>query len=74
MVRPLQYTPGTNVIVSRDLKVVAEGVETVEMWNLMSSLGVDEAQGFLMARPMEPTAFSKLLKEGLPELQKAIAA
>lgn len=56
------------------LKVVAEGVETVEMWNLLASLGVDEAQGFLMAKPVGPAAFAILLNEGLPELHKAIAA
>ena len=34
------------------MKVVAEGVETWEHWDLAASLGCDEAQGFLTARPM----------------------
>lgn len=37
------------------LKIVAEGVETVEMWNFLQDLGIDEAQGYLMAKPMAPT-------------------
>jgi EAL domain-containing protein (putative c-di-GMP-specific phosphodiesterase class I) len=32
--------------------VVAEGVETPAIWNEMRALGVDEAQGFLVARPL----------------------
>jgi EAL domain-containing protein (putative c-di-GMP-specific phosphodiesterase class I)/ActR/RegA family two-component response regulator len=48
------------------LKVVAEGVETEAMWSLLASLGVDEAQGFLMARPMPPGEFARLLALGLP--------
>jgi EAL domain-containing protein (putative c-di-GMP-specific phosphodiesterase class I) len=34
------------------LTVVAEGVETVEIWDAMRALGADEAQGFLVARPL----------------------
>jgi EAL domain-containing protein (putative c-di-GMP-specific phosphodiesterase class I)/AmiR/NasT family two-component response regulator len=33
---------------------VAEGVETEEDWHLLSSLGCDMAQGYLLARPMAP--------------------
>lgn len=55
------------------LKVVAEGVETIEMWNYLAGLGVDEAQGYLMARPMPPAAFNELLARGLPDVQQAIA-
>lgn len=43
------------------LKVVAEGVETQEMWDFMTWLKVDEAQGFLLHRPMQPTDFRALL-------------
>jgi EAL domain-containing protein (putative c-di-GMP-specific phosphodiesterase class I) len=50
------------------LKIVAEGVETPEMWNFLVDLGVDEAQGFLMARPMPAAEFGKLLARGLPPL------
>jgi len=33
------------------LKIVAEGVETIEMWDFLAGLGVDQAQGYLMAKP-----------------------
>jgi EAL domain-containing protein (putative c-di-GMP-specific phosphodiesterase class I) len=35
-----------------DLKVVAEGVETVEEWQLLASLGCDYAQGYLISPPV----------------------
>jgi EAL domain-containing protein (putative c-di-GMP-specific phosphodiesterase class I) len=34
------------------LRVTAEGVETPEAWDLLRSLGVDAAQGFLISRPV----------------------
>ncbi|HKY89452.1 MAG TPA: EAL domain-containing response regulator [Nevskiaceae bacterium] len=34
------------------MKVVAEGVERREDWRILESLGCDQAQGFLAARPM----------------------
>lgn len=34
------------------LQVVAEGVETEEMWSLLSSLGCDLAQGYYLSRPI----------------------
>jgi EAL domain-containing protein (putative c-di-GMP-specific phosphodiesterase class I) len=56
------------------LKIVAEGVETTEMWDFLAGLGVDEAQGYLMARPLPPAEFAKLLATGLPHLRKALSA
>ena len=38
------------------MKVVAEGVERQEDWDLISELGCDEGQGYFMARPMKPDA------------------
>ena len=38
------------------LTVVAEGVETGEIWAAMHDLGADEAQGFLAARPLPVAA------------------
>jgi EAL domain-containing protein (putative c-di-GMP-specific phosphodiesterase class I) len=34
------------------LTVVAEGVETREMWDRLRALGVQEAQGYFIARPV----------------------
>ncbi len=34
------------------MTVVAEGIETNAVWNLLSDLGCDQAQGFLMGRPL----------------------
>jgi EAL domain-containing protein (putative c-di-GMP-specific phosphodiesterase class I) len=31
---------------------VAEGVESAEVWDLLESLGCDEAQGYYVSRPM----------------------
>nr|WP_294519828.1 EAL domain-containing protein [uncultured Rhodopila sp.] len=36
----------------RGMTVVAEGVETAAIWDWMLALGVDEAQGFLVSRPL----------------------
>ena len=35
------------------LRVVAEGVERAEEWAMLRDFGCDEAQGYLIARPME---------------------
>jgi EAL domain-containing protein (putative c-di-GMP-specific phosphodiesterase class I)/ActR/RegA family two-component response regulator len=52
------------------LKVVAEGVETEEMWSFLADLGIEEAQGFLMARPMPPAEFARLLEHGVPHPER----
>jgi EAL domain-containing protein (putative c-di-GMP-specific phosphodiesterase class I) len=41
---------------ARGFTVTAEGVETQEIWDQMAALGVDEMQGFLMARPLPVAA------------------
>lgn len=50
------------------LKIVAEGVETAEMWSFLADLGIDEAQGYLMAKPLPPVDFAALLRNGLAGL------
>jgi EAL domain-containing protein (putative c-di-GMP-specific phosphodiesterase class I)/FixJ family two-component response regulator len=39
------------------LKSVAEGVETQDDWDLLRSLGCDQAQGYFIAKPMPADAF-----------------
>ncbi len=53
------------------LKIVAEGVETQEMWGFLADLGVDEAQGYLLSKPLPPDEFVQLLARGLPQLQQS---
>lgn len=36
------------------LKVVAEGVEDQSAWNILRSLGCDDAQGYYMSKPLSP--------------------
>jgi diguanylate cyclase (GGDEF)-like protein len=44
------------------LKVVAEGVEDLSVWNMLRSLGCDDAQGFFMSRPLSPEALAKWIR------------
>jgi EAL domain-containing protein (putative c-di-GMP-specific phosphodiesterase class I) len=37
------------------LSVVAEGIETAEVWQRLNSLSCDEGQGYYLARPMPAT-------------------
>ncbi len=53
------------------LTVIAEGVETAAAWNRMAGLGVDQVQGFLVARPLPAAALAAWLdawaaQPGLP--------
>ena len=41
---------------ARGLTVVAEGVETRDMWDRLRALGVQEAQGYFIARPLPAAA------------------
>lgn len=45
------------------MKVVAEGVETVEAWDALAGLQCDEAQGFYLGRPMTATALAGWMRE-----------
>lgn len=48
-----------------DLVVIAEGVETKENADFLSSIGCNYMQGYYFARPMKATDFEKLLKESI---------
>lgn len=52
-----------------DLSVVAEGIEDTAQLNYLQHIGCDEAQGFLLARPMPAAAFESFLLswKGLPQ-------
>jgi EAL domain-containing protein (putative c-di-GMP-specific phosphodiesterase class I) len=47
---------------SINLRVVAEGVEQPEQWQLLAEMGCDLVQGYLIARPQGPERMSKLLE------------
>jgi diguanylate cyclase (GGDEF)-like protein len=60
---------GTLVQLGKDLglKTLAEGVETIGEMDHLRSKHVDEAQGFLLARPLDPqTLETQLLAPGRP--------
>ncbi len=50
---------------SLKLRVVAEGVETVEQLAFLQANHCDEAQGYYFSRPVLPDQFAKLLKKGI---------
>jgi EAL domain-containing protein (putative c-di-GMP-specific phosphodiesterase class I) len=46
---------------SMDMKVVAEGVETEEQWNLLKKYSVDQIQGNLISQPVAPREIETLI-------------
>ena len=57
--RALHHRPGRNL----GLAVVAEGVETEDAFARLQELGCDEAQGFLMSRPVPAEALTAWLAD-----------
>ena len=56
------------------LEVVAEGVETEEVWNRLTELGCDSAQGYFLARPLPADELTAWLTNRLPQdLQAEVA-
>ena len=45
------------------LKVVAEGIETELVWNMLRSYGCDQAQGYLMSKPLPAFEIESWLSE-----------
>jgi len=43
------------------LQTVAEGIETTDQWSALRGLGCDYGQGYLFARPVEPSAVEPYL-------------
>ncbi len=58
------------------LRVTAEGVETSGVWDLLSMLGCDTSQGYLMGRPMSADQLEAFLRKPLapPMLVNALYA
>jgi len=52
-----------------NLSVVAEGVETPEEWRLVSELGCDMAQGYLIAKPMNKLDFRTWLSSWMVDIK-----
>jgi len=50
---------------SRELVVVAEGVETVEQFDFLRDNRCDQMQGYYVSRPVGADLFTRLLKEGV---------
>ena len=47
---------------SRSLKIIAEGIENQAMWNRLREMGVEYAQGFLIARALPASALPDWLE------------
>ena len=68
-----RYLLGTVMKAHRHgLTVIAEGIETAAAWTRMAGLGVDQVQGFLVARPLPAAALAPWLdawaaQPGLPQ-------
>ena len=56
------------------LQAVAEGVETVEVWDQLVGLGCDTAQGWFVSRPMPSLAATEWLREHYGSRGRAAAA
>jgi diguanylate cyclase (GGDEF)-like protein/PAS domain S-box-containing protein len=59
---------------SLKLRVVAEGVETLEELEFLRAHRCDEAQGFYFSRPLPPAHFAELLRIGVPEFKDVPSA
>jgi diguanylate cyclase (GGDEF)-like protein len=46
-----------------NLKVIAEGVETLEQFNLLKTMSCDEIQGYLLSKPVDAESVTKLLEQ-----------
>lgn len=51
------------------LRVTAEGVETLEIWNLLEMLGCDTAQGYYISPPLPAAEFERWMERYHPREQ-----
>ncbi len=47
------------------MKVVAEGIETVEQFNILQSFQCDEVQGYLYSKPLKTEQFESFMSKGI---------
>jgi len=52
------------------VRVIAEGVETLEQLEFLAGLKCDEAQGFYFSTPVPPAVFAELLKPGAERMPR----
>jgi EAL domain-containing protein (putative c-di-GMP-specific phosphodiesterase class I) len=57
---------------SLKLRVIAEGVETLEEATFLRAHHCDEAQGYYFSRPVPPHQFAGLLRTGIPEASAVV--
>jgi len=55
------------------LKVVAEGVESIDVWDLLEMLGCDTAQGYYIRRPQKPQALTDWIRSEECEQSRWVA-
>ncbi len=55
-----------NMAQSLGMSTVAEGVETLDQYNILLQLGSRNAQGYYMARPQSAEGIKNLVRAGLP--------
>lgn len=73
-VRQIEFDGENSVIVkavigmarSLKLRVVAEGIESLQQLQFLASHHCDEAQGYYFSKPLPASQFAKLLHEGVP--------
>ena len=49
-----------------DMTVTVEGIETEEQRRILTGLGCDHAQGFLLSRPLPPARAAALIPDASP--------
>ncbi len=46
-----------------NLRVIAEGIETLDQANFLTNLGCDELQGYLLSKPVTPQQIPDLIRQ-----------